>query len=917
MLLAYPFLPVTEHTAEYGWDSAQGPAALPLSAYRPAELTLTLECATLPEGEVLRTTASSDPEVVQQALQLTRTGDLVTLTIGEQVAEVAVAQCAPVHFTGDGGTGPAANLSMPVVDALIPAAGAGIRVDLTADTRWNTTASGAKIAVGLVALVLVIAAAALAARAGLGPRAPAANDAAAPDQKGSTDGGSTDAGSTPGSVARRHRFSPWDLAVVLLLITAWLIGPGTDDDGFLIQIIRQTADTGYIGNYVRWLNAPEAPFGWFYQPYAGWAQLSLDPRWLRLPALLLGLWLWSVLRIGLLPRLARELGAGRVPVGVLAVGFGAGWWVFGNSLRPENLFALGLALTTWLTLRAVERRQVGPLLLAVLIAALTVGVGPVGLVPIVPVLLGVHRLGIADRRTGIMLATVGLATYGSVVLLMFADESWAAMVAANRVRADFGPVFSPWEELVRWTNLRNNQAVRQILVFAAVVVAATGLIGWWQRRRDARPVTRLLTWSAVGLGLVLVLSPTKIPHHFGAGLGVYPLLLVLAVAYARADRRLAGLLGGGVVAALGLGLTAPARWWEYTGLGLLGDGRPEAVGGFELGWVVVAVGVLAGAVIAFGPRRRAAPAGPGRPGRAAAALLAPAVLAVVLVTQLANFGQAAVRGGWSVGAANLGLAGDGCGIESVLAVELDPAAGVLPAASPETGPAQEPAGPWGLPTWSAGPDGTGWESPAYALSGRDSELVLSVTEPDMGRVTVQFDAGPELLLDGRADAAGELRATEITADLTDLRVRVPAGATTVRVRAAASEPAENFAVAAPRQPIRVPLTDLAERTAAAWTLAFVAPCLQQPVISDGVAAETPFLLSTGLTPGSMAYQTEFGGPFAPVLAVTDPVPLPVTTTDPWRRGTWLDGLHLVRLDQRALARLAPTERTEVARSGLR
>ncbi|WP_026926696.1 arabinosyltransferase domain-containing protein [Granulicoccus phenolivorans] len=855
------------------------------------------------------TTASTEPGVRAQALQVTRAGDRLEVSVGGTSRTRPLADCGPIRID------PAADLPLPVVDALIAAPGAGVRVDLVADTRWETRASVTKIAVGVVALLLVVAAVTLAARAGLGARAPnpTSPNPTSPNPTSPNPTSPDAAGGSPaGRSTDRRRIRGWDVAVPVLLVLAWLIGPGTDDDGFLIQIIRQAGDTGFVGNYVRWLNAPEAPFGWFYRPYAWWAQVSLDPRWLRLPALLLGGGLWAVLRYGLLPRLRAELSPCRWHLGVLAVGFGVGWWVFGNTLRPENLFALGLALSTWLTLRAVERRQAGPLLLAVLIAGLTVGVGPVGLVALVPVLLGVRRLGVADRRIALALGTVCLAAYGSVVLLMFADQSWAGMAAANRVRTDFGPVFAPWQEGVRWTNLRNNQAVRQIVVYAAVAVLAAVLVAAWRRRRArghrsggaAAPLTGLLPWLAVGLGVVLILSPTKIPHHFGAGMGVYPLLLVLAVDRARFDRWVAGLLGGGVLVAVGLGLTAPAKWWEYTGLGLLGNGRPQTLGGIAVGWLVVVLGLLVAGVIVVAGRRGLRPV---------VALIAPVALLLLLVGQLGNFGQAAVRGGWSLGAANLGLTGR-CGIESALAVELDPAAGVL---TPESAIDLPAGGPWQLPTWTATAAEPTWRSPDYRLTGRPGDLVVSVTAATAGRVRVSFDTGQELVLDGRADGAGERAATGITEAVSDLSVAIPAGASRVRVSAEATDPGRGFAVAAPRQPIRTPLLDLADRTAASWTLAFVAPCLQQPVLAAGQATISPYLLSTGLAPGSMTYQTQFGGPFAAVLSVSEAVPLPVTTTDPRRGGTWLSGLHLVRLEPKPLRPLAPVDRAEVPRAGWR
>ena len=55
-----------------------------------------------------------------------------------------------------------------------------------------------------------------------------------------------------------------DAAVAALLGVWWVIGAGTVDDGYIAGIVRGRGDNGFVGNVYRWLNAPEAPFSWFY-----------------------------------------------------------------------------------------------------------------------------------------------------------------------------------------------------------------------------------------------------------------------------------------------------------------------------------------------------------------------------------------------------------------------------------------------------------------------------------------------------------------------------------------------------------------------------------------------------------------------------------------------------------------------------
>ena len=60
---------------------------------------------------------------------------------------------------------------------------------------------------------------------------------------------------------------PVDATVTALLGVWWVIGSGTVDDGYIAGIVRSRGDNGFVGNVYRWLNAPEAPFSWFYEPY--------------------------------------------------------------------------------------------------------------------------------------------------------------------------------------------------------------------------------------------------------------------------------------------------------------------------------------------------------------------------------------------------------------------------------------------------------------------------------------------------------------------------------------------------------------------------------------------------------------------------------------------------------------------------
>jgi arabinosyltransferase A len=81
------------------------------------------------------------------------------------------------------------------------------------------------------------------------------------------------------------------------------LGAGSSDDGYILTMGRNASDAGYLGDYYRWFNVPEAPFDWYYSFLGHWAEISTAAIWMRLPALLAGLASWFILSRVLLPRL--------------------------------------------------------------------------------------------------------------------------------------------------------------------------------------------------------------------------------------------------------------------------------------------------------------------------------------------------------------------------------------------------------------------------------------------------------------------------------------------------------------------------------------------------------------------------------------------------------------------------------------
>ena len=173
----------------------------------------------------------------------------------------------------------------PAVAGVFTAAptSAGLTFSAVGDTRFQTSPTGWRIALGVVAvLAFLVALGALVAarRRGVSSAAMLTLDV-------------TKAPTTTRRLA--------DLGVVGGLLLWQVIGPLTVDDGYIAGIVRSLGQNGQVGTVFRWLNSPETPFGWFYDVLAVIAAVDPAPFWLRLPATALGIVGWFLLTRGVLP----------------------------------------------------------------------------------------------------------------------------------------------------------------------------------------------------------------------------------------------------------------------------------------------------------------------------------------------------------------------------------------------------------------------------------------------------------------------------------------------------------------------------------------------------------------------------------------------------------------------------------------
>jgi arabinosyltransferase A/arabinosyltransferase B/arabinosyltransferase C len=771
--------------------------------------------------------------------------------------------------------------------AATPGNSTGLALALTADTRFATTPSPVKLVAAVICLAGLAALCLVLARA---------------DRQ---------------HAGRRVRVLPrrwWrpravDGVVAALLLLWWVIGAGTVDDGYIAGIVRSRSDNGFVGNVYRWLNAPEAPFSWFYEPYHWWSLFSPATPWMRLPSTLLGLLCWVLVSRLLLPRLGR---AGRRPATawVAALAFGT-WWVPLNlGLRPEPWVAVGAVVAFLAVERALVTGRLLPLVAAMAVAGATTAVTPGGLMAFAPVLAAAvpllrllrarHdlQLGSSGARTrahgpaglvrGLPVLAVLVAAPASALLLMAADQGAAALGEAVRVRGLIGGARPWYEEYERYSLLFTPNEIQGAIGRRAAVLttilAAAGIAWTLAARVGARvgiaagPARRLLVTLALS-AVAMTFTPTKWTQHFGdlAGLGTAVLTLGLVAFGRAAQRRLSPdvarrrlVAGLAAVTAVGALVLAGQNMWPF----VYGWYRPTfstvppLVRTVPLATIVVAAGGLVVAVLlARSAWRRSGGADPAVPHRRLPAPAAPmaVVLAAVLALQVLSLARIAVtqRDGYTPTADALATAsGDPCGLQSVLLVETDPATGTLPVAPPQVDPrpvVPEPAGPPARPaTVDLGgatvagiavtePGATAW----YTLDPRQRSgelpVVVTVTGPTRpgDELAAEFGQGTRVLV--RVPLTGSARPA-------DRRLLAPPGADTVRLAVAtgavaASSPDGGGTPAVPDAGTAVASLP---RAPVLTPMAQVLPRGTRAVLDWPVAFVFPCLTPASLPPGTAA-----------------------------------------------------------------
>ncbi|HEX2300128.1 MAG TPA: arabinosyltransferase domain-containing protein, partial [Pseudonocardiaceae bacterium] len=589
---AVPLLPVIQQTSVITWPQGGNlaPVNAPLTTFQPQAMTATIPCAsaasldarTVLPAQVLATTPAGSPEgaAVGMVLQI-EDGTLTLISRGQALGTyplgappgpppppgpVGPAGSPPalpgpcvIALTSDA-TGTTASVGgndfvavgqdvRPQVtgvysdlnEALDPVDGVGVRI--TPDTRFQSVAHPVKLAAMLLGGLAVVTSLLLLHNLDkrVGRRAP--------------------------RLAPTGWWRPTGRdATVIAVLAVWVvIGGITSDDGYILTMIRTREEAGYIGNYYRWFNVPEAPFGWPYELYAVWSQISTTPPWLRLPSFAMGVVSWMLISREVMPRLGRDVRRSAAAGWAAAAVFLAFWLPYNNGLRLEPVVAIGSLLALCAVERAVATRRVAPLALGLLAAAFTVAATPTGFIAVAPFLVALRpilRLLRQHASVSGWPALLGpMLGAGLLVLaVIFADQTLRGVLEATRLRTEIGPSLSWFQEPARYqalfSNVPDGAMTRRFPVLLLLLCLGTCLVVLLRRGNipgaGLGPSRRLIGTTGVSLAL-LALTPTKWTHHFGAFASIGAALAALtALATSASVLR-----------------SARNRWWFLAGLLLI------------------------------------------------------------------------------------------------------------------------------------------------------------------------------------------------------------------------------------------------------------------------------------------------------------------------------------------------------------
>ncbi len=726
--VATPLLPVVQTTATLNWpqNGQLTNVTAPLISLTPVDVTATVPCAVVrdlpPEGGVVFSTApKKGKDAALFGLFVVANGQHVDITDRNVVIlsaprdKAASPQCQQIEITSttagtyatfagltDAAGKPLSagfadpNLRPQIVGVFTDLTGpapAGLRFSSTIDTRFSSTPTTVKLAAMVLAVLSTVVA--LLALWRLDRLDGRRMQRLIP--------------------TRWRRFSLVDAAVIAGFVVWDVIGANSSDDGYILGMARVAGRAGYMSNYFRWFGSPEDPFGWYYNLLALMTRVSDGSLWMRLPDLVAGLVCWLLLSREVLPRLGPAVTSSKAANWAAGMVLLTAWMPFNNGLRPEPIIALGALITYVLIERSMSASRLTPAALAVVTAAFTLGVQPTGLIAVAALVAGgrpILRIFVRRRRmVGAWPLVAPMLAAGAVILtVVFADQTFATVLEATRIRTAIGPSQAWWTENLRYYYLilptvdgslsrRFGFLVTALCLFTAVFIML--------RRKQIPGVARGPAWRLMGVifgtMFFLMFTPTKWVHHFGlfaavgAAMAALTTVLVSPTALRSSRNRMAFLAA--LLFLLSLCFATTNGWWYVSSFGVPFNSVMPRFAGITASTVFFVLFVIA-AVWAvwlhFAPSDHV-------DGRATRALTAtywapiPLAAGFMALVFIASMVAAIVRQypTYTNGVANVRQLAGGCSLADYVLVEPDSNAGFMTPLAPAADAQYGPLGPLG------------------------------------------------------------------------------------------------------------------------------------------------------------------------------------------------------------------------------
>ncbi|HEY2225754.1 arabinosyltransferase domain-containing protein [Actinomycetospora sp.] len=390
--------------------------------------------------------------------------------------------------------------------------------------------------------------------------------------------------------------------VVIAVLVSWLyLAPLTDDDGYYSEMAANVPFAGYVPNYFQLYNQGFTPFAWPYYLLSWWQeQAGFSPVALRVPSVVLGIVTWIAIRVfvarcpGLTHPWRDHRWIAFASRAVLGTAFLAWWLPYDVGTRPEPYTAVFAALALAVVAEGIERERMDLIALAVGLGGIGLMTAPTGFVCLAPLLAAAPTAWRVIRERSShwweipprWLVVIAPGALGAVA--GFADGTYGDFVRSQQIFAPIQRAQTWYLEFERYASLLNETsrfgayAKRTAVLLCLLAIVGFLVTAVIARVRGLGVPRRLMHagWTTILAFALLLPTPSKPSHHFGAiaGVGV-PFLALILVAGPGLVRRAAGTSKGKVpvpailaAAVAAVGVVALAghgrnRWGFTWGLG--------------------------------------------------------------------------------------------------------------------------------------------------------------------------------------------------------------------------------------------------------------------------------------------------------------------------------------------------------------